>query len=244
MRSLSRVLGGLLFFSLVGVSLAFAPIVAADEPFLASTGGEFLYYVRNPITQDGKLVSGERYLVPREDIRPTWGIATVPVRRVWPEDLVKLPLRGTIAYGPGTLIQVPDDYKVYVVTRGRILRYIDSESTAARHFGRDWVSKIKHVPSSWLPHYRFGKPIVGDTWLSDKELEVSIAALFESTERAWRENVAALRDRERLGTIQGTIIPFLYQTMRVEGNPAPFVHGKWLLGGRGRGWMYGTDTVN
>lgn len=248
MRS-AYLLGGLSFFVVaLGIgSIIALPRASADQPYLVQCGGDFVYYLRDPaFGADGALVAATRYLIPRDEIRASWQLGGAPINYVEHSKMITLPIRGTLTYAPGTLLKVPDDPSVYVVTRNRVLRPIISESAAAKHFGLDWASKIKNIPSSWLPQYQFGGLIFNETWFSDKEFEVSAATLYEATDPAWdsAERSAALRDQERLSVIQGTIIPFLYDVIRGKGLVAPQVYSKWLLGTKGADWVYGTDTVN
>lgn len=245
MRTLYAI-GGLLFFGIFAVAVPLVAACAAD-PFLAKCDGDFPYYIRDAVLDvDGTASAGTRWVVPREDIKISWGLANAAVTYMTGSRLSLLPLLGTVPYAPGTLIKAPDDSAVYVVTRSRILRPIANEGAAAKHFGREWVSKIKEIPSSWLPQYQFGGLVFPETWFSDKEREVSASALYEATDSGWdsRERSARLRDEERLAAIQGIIIPFLHNVILSEGHVAPQVHGKWLLGTKGADWVYATDELN
>lgn len=239
-------IGGLLIFGVFAVAVPLLAACAAD-PFLAKCDGDFPYYIRDAVIEsDGTASTGTRWIVPREDIKASWGLANAVITYMTGAKLSLLPLLGTVPYAPGTLLKVPDDPAVYIVTRSRVLRPIISETAAAKHFGREWASKIKEIPASWLPQYQFGVLVVPETWFSDKELEVSAASLYEATDPAWdsRERSARLRDEERLAAIQGIIIPFLRNVILSEGHVAPQVYEKWLLGTRGADWVYATDELN
>lgn len=240
------VIGGMLLFGVFAVAMPIVAACAAD-PFLAKCDGDFPYYIRDAVLDtDGTANAGTRWVIPREDIKASWGLANTAVKFMTGSRLSLLPLLGTVPYAPGTLLKVPEDPAVYVVTRSRVLRPLISEVAAAKHFGREWVSKIKDIPASWLPQYQFGVLVTPETWFSEKELEVSTAALYEATDPAWdsRERAARLRDEERLATIQGTIIPFLHNVILREGHVAPQVYGKWMLGTKGADWVYATDELN
>lgn len=239
-------IGGLAFFSVLAMTVRTVAACAAD-PFLAKCDGDFPYYIRDAvIAPDGTASAGTRWVIPREDIKASWGLASTVVTYMTGSRLSLLPLLGTVPYAPGTLLKVPDDPAVYVVTRSRVLRPIVSEASAAKHFGREWASKIKEIPSAWLPQYQFGGLVFPETWFSNKEREVSAAALYEATDPNWndRERMARLRDEERLAAVQGIIIPFLQDVIADEGHSAPQVSGKWLLGTRGADWVYATDALN
>lgn len=239
-------IGGLLLFGVFAVAVPLVAACAAD-PFLAKCDGDFPYYIRDAvIASDGTASAGTRWVVPREDIKASWGMANTVVTYMTGAKLSLLPLLGTVPYAPGTLLKVPDDSAVYVVTRSRVLRPIANEGAAAKHFGREWTSKIKEIPSSWLPQYQFGGLVFPETWFSNKEREVSAAALYEATDAGWdsRERAARLRDEERLAAVQGIIIPFLSNVILSEGHVAPQVSGKWLLGAKGADWVYGADELN
>jgi len=239
-------IGGLVLFFVFAITVPMVAACAAD-PFLAKCDGDFPYYIRDAVmAPDATASAGTRWVIPREDIKASWNLASAAVTYMTGSKLSLLPLLGTVPYAPGTLVKVPDDPAVYVVTRSRVLRPIVSEVTAAKHFGREWVSKIKEIPSSWLPQYQFGGLVFPETWFSNKEREVSAAALYEATDPNWndRERMARLRDEERLATVQGVIIPFLHNVILSEGHVAPQVSGKWLLGTKGADWVYGTDELN
>lgn len=221
------------------------PRALKAEPCLTHCGGRFDYYIRDAVVDSAnKVVGGFRYVISRDDIGASWHLGNDKVKKLSALELAQLPLGGVVPYAPGTLLKIPDDYHVYAVTRSRVLRWIDTASTAAKKFGSDWENKIKEIPGSWLQHYQFGLPIINETWFSQKEMEVSEAALYETTNPAWREKAAVLRDQERLTSIQEIIIPFLHDIYYNKGKSVPVVHGKWLLGEKGSDWVYATDTMN
>lgn len=103
--------------------------------------------------------SGHRYTFPNERIYQSWYQDFSSVELVTPEALAGYRLSGAIVYRPGTLIKLTTDPKVYLVTEGGVLRWIETEAVARQLFGDAWSTRIHDLSDAFFPAYTVGSPI-------------------------------------------------------------------------------------
>ncbi len=213
----------------------------ADSGF-AKCGGKAAYYIRDAVRDSaGVITRGDRFVIERTDIWRSWGVSDSELEHVSKHDLNSYPLKGALPYAPGTLVKTPDDFKVYAVTRGRVLRHVITPQTARRHFGVNWDKNVRVIPESWMSQYQVGSPIYNETTFAPRELSRDSASLYEITDEDWKQKAALIRDNQRLAAIQEVIIPFVWDTAIAEGRISPQAVDKILLGSVDAGRVWATD---
>ena len=144
--NMTSFVGAVLAVALLATPAHAADLVAGD---LMKASGSAVYYY----AQDGK-----RYVFPNEKIYRSWFADFSLVKTVSDFTLARFPLGGNVTNHPATrLTKVADDPRVYVITPGRVLRWISSELVARDLFGKDWPTLIDDV--SDLSDYSMGSPI-------------------------------------------------------------------------------------
>lgn len=103
---------------------------------------------------------GKRYVFPNDKTYLTWFDTFSYVRKITDEELSAKPLGGNVTYKPASrLVKIDTDPKVYVVTRGGVLRWIKSERIAQQVFGDNWRSQIDDLPDPFFTNYKLGQDI-------------------------------------------------------------------------------------
>ena len=102
---------------------------------------------------------GKRYVFTDAQTYFSWypdfnGILTV-ARDV----LAQIVIGGNITYKPGSLVKIQTDPKVYVVSRGGILRWVPTEAIAVALFGPSWARMVHDVPVVFFLNYVIGAPM-------------------------------------------------------------------------------------
>lgn len=104
---------------------------------------------------------GKRYVFPNSQIFKSWFGDFKDVQTITPEQMAALQLGGNVKYRPGvTMIKLQTDPRVYVVAPGGVLRWVNSETVAAKHYGADWNKKVQDISDAFFGNYSFGEPIV------------------------------------------------------------------------------------
>jgi hypothetical protein len=102
---------------------------------------------------------GKRYVFPNEKTYFTWytGFST---KLVSDAELAAVSVGGAVTYRPGAkLVKVTTDPKVYAVSHGGTLRWIETEQLAAGLYGPDWSTKVDDLPDAFFATYKVGSPI-------------------------------------------------------------------------------------
>jgi len=103
---------------------------------------------------------GKRYVFVNDKSYFSWYPDFSQVKVISDADLAQIPIGGNITYRPGAkLVKVQTDPKVYAVARGGILRWLESETVAARLYGVDWNKQIDYIPVAFFVNYKIGDPI-------------------------------------------------------------------------------------
>ena len=91
----------------------------------------------------------------------TWFQGFDSVVEVSPSVLGQIPLGKNIAYRPASrMVKFVTLDKVYVVTRGGMLRWVTSEAVATGLYGTDWNTKIDDIADTFFVNYTFGADIL------------------------------------------------------------------------------------
>lgn len=103
---------------------------------------------------------GKRYVFPNEKTYLSWFNTFSYVKQIADAELMKTSLGGNVTYKPGTrLIKIETDPKVYVVTRGGVIRWLKTEDVAEQLYGKDWTKRVDDMPDAFFTNYKDGQPI-------------------------------------------------------------------------------------
>ncbi len=144
---------------LLGVGMlapSFAPVLADTlyPSTLIKGSGPAVYWY--------SAVDSRRYVFPNTDTFYSWfppsQLARVNVMS--DAEIVAIRIGGTMTYRPSTrLLKIATDPKVYVVERGNVLRWLESESVAAAMYGSRWDLLVDTVPDAFFVNYAVGASI-------------------------------------------------------------------------------------
>lgn len=116
--------------------------------------------------QPGQLVKGEsnsavylidykglRYVFPNQAVYNSWYDDFDEVSTWSDASIAEHQLVGNVTFRPGSLMKIPSDPRVYVVSRGNRYRWITSEQDAARMFGNNWALQVHDTSEAYLIDY-------------------------------------------------------------------------------------------
>jgi hypothetical protein len=119
------------------------------------TAGTFIKGSLPAVYYCGK--DGKRYVFVNDKVFFTWYSDFSSVITISDTDLAKIPLGGNITYRPGKrMIKVQSDPRVYVISRGGLLRWVSSEAIALQLFGPNWATMIDDVSDAFFVNYTMG----------------------------------------------------------------------------------------
>jgi hypothetical protein len=103
---------------------------------------------------------GKRYVFVNDKAYFSWYPDFSTVKTISDTTLGNIMIGGNITYRPGTrMVKIVSDPKVYVVARGGILRWVETEAAATRLFGANWNTQIDDINDSFFVNYTVGAPI-------------------------------------------------------------------------------------
>jgi len=103
---------------------------------------------------------GKRYVFVNDKAYFSWYPDFSTVQIVPDSTLANIMIGGNITYRPGTrMVKIQSDPRTYVVARGGVLRWVETEAAAVRLFGISWNTMIDDVPDSFFVNYILGAPI-------------------------------------------------------------------------------------
>ena len=103
---------------------------------------------------------GKRYVFVNAPAFFSWYPDFSTVRTVSDSTLANIMIGGNITYRPGSrMVKILSDPKVYVVARGGVLRWVETEAAATRLFGNNWNAMIDDIPDCFFVNYKAGAPI-------------------------------------------------------------------------------------
>ncbi len=104
--------------------------------------------------------NGKRYVFVNDRAYFSWYQDFSTIKTISDADLALIPLGGNITYRPGSrMIKIQSDPRVYVISRGGILRWVSSEAIAAALYGANWATMIDDVSDAFFVNYTVGAPI-------------------------------------------------------------------------------------
>jgi outer membrane protein assembly factor BamB len=103
---------------------------------------------------------GKRYVFVNDKAYFSWYPDFSTVKTISDATLGNIMVGGNITYRPGTrMVKIVSDPKVYVVARGGVLRWVETEAAAIRLFGANWNKMIDDISDSFFVNYKVGTPI-------------------------------------------------------------------------------------
>ena len=159
------------FFAAALSFAAFTPLFAsalspAQPSLIRAPGSSAVYYA---------LPDGRRFTFPNERIYRSWYSDFSAVQSVSNNELASYQLAGAVVYHPGQLIKITTDPKVYAVTEGGVLRWLETETVARRAAGTSWASLVHDLPDELFPAYTIGSPV------RESDMTFSLAPLLTSS---------------------------------------------------------------
>lgn len=150
-------------FVLTTILAGTLPAVAQAQPAnsLIKGSGPAVYFYA---------VDGKRYVFPNEQTYRSWYSSQMYIVPMSDSDIGFIPIGGNVTIKPGsTLVKVTTDPKVYLVARGRVLRWVQTEQLAQALYGATWNKKVVDVPDVFFTNYLVGDPIMNadDVTLAD-----------------------------------------------------------------------------
>lgn len=180
-------------------------------------------------------LDGFRYVFPNDKTYFTWYTNFDSVKWVSDADLTKIQIGGNVTYKPGArMIKINSDPRVYVISKGGLIRAINSEAVAKALYGALWNKMIDDVPDGFFSNYKLGGTI-------------DDASMFSpSSEKAEAGNIDA--DKALKAAVVVTITDSGYSPSNVTvnvGTPVRFVNSgsnKHTASDDAGDW--GTGTLN
>jgi len=103
---------------------------------------------------------GFRYVFPNDKTYFTWYKDFSSVKWVSDADLTKIQIGGNVTYKPGSkMIKINSDPRVYVISKGGLIRAIGSEAVAKALYGTKWNKMVDDVPDGFFSNYKMGGTI-------------------------------------------------------------------------------------
>jgi len=119
--------------------------------------------------------NGKRYVFPNEKTYKSWYSDYSTVQKISDADLATLMIGGNVTYKPGSfLLKIVSDNKVYAVSKGGVLRPIDSEQVAKDLYGAAWSTMVHDVSDAFFTNYTVGSAITAASQY-DKAGELAMA---------------------------------------------------------------------
>ncbi len=108
---------------------------------------------------------GQRYVFPNEKVYGSWYADFSQVKTISDEALASIAIAGNVTYRPGVkLVKITTDPKVYAVSQGGVLHWLQTAEIAQGLYGKNWEALIQDVPDTFFVNYIVSSPI---TQLSD-----------------------------------------------------------------------------
>lgn len=124
---------------------------AASVGELIKASGPAVYYYA---------ADGKRYVFPNEKSYFSWFMDFSGVRTISDTELASIMIGGNVTVRPGThLVKIQTDPKVYAVTMGGMLHWIESEAIATTLYGANWAQRVIDVPDSFFVNYTIGSSV-------------------------------------------------------------------------------------
>lgn len=133
-----------------------SPVFAADAPCesgsrIKPAGSTAVYYCG---------ANGKRYVFPNDRAYFTWYPDFKGVQTLTDAEIAAVPLGGNVTYRPGVrMVKIQSDPSVYAVSKGGVLRWVQTEGAAKTLYGADWAKQVDDVSDAFFFSYTIGEPI-------------------------------------------------------------------------------------
>ncbi len=135
-------------------SVASAATLASGDLVKASGPAVYLY-----------VGDGKRYTFPNETTFKSWYKDFSGVKTISDADLATLQLAGNVTMRAGTyLAKITTDPKVYALSPGGQLHWVQSEAIALALYGANWAKKVVDVPDAFFTNYSVGASLATATY--------------------------------------------------------------------------------
>ena len=125
---------------------------AVGKGMLVKASGPAVYYKSAD--------NGQRYVFPNEKTYFSWYRDFSGVVTISDAELAAIPIGGNVTIRPGTkLVKITTDPKVYAVTLGGMLHWVESEAIATQLYGASWAGRVVDVPDSFFVNYTIGSSV-------------------------------------------------------------------------------------
>jgi hypothetical protein len=145
----------------------------------------------------------ERHVIPNEAVFESWGLDFADVEYVGAGTYTAMPLAQNVYVRPGTfLVKIQASPKVYAVSSGGVLRWIETEDIATKLYGANWAKRVIDLPEILFARYTQGEPIAralypGGSYVKDADGSVWY---ISDTKKRWSigpKTLAALDLQEK-----------------------------------------------
>ncbi len=103
---------------------------------------------------------GRRYVFPNEKVYLSWYTDFSQVKTLSDEALASISIGGNVTYRPGIkLVKINTDPKVYAVSQGGVLHWLQTAQIAQELYGQNWPALVQDVPDAFFVNYSVGAPI-------------------------------------------------------------------------------------
>lgn len=129
-------------------SASAATLVAGD---LIKASGPTVYYYAS---------DSRRYVFPNETTFFSWFSDFSSVKVLSDSELAAIPLVRNLTIRPGTkLVKITTDPKVYTVSTGGVLHWVQSEALATQLYGSSWNRRVVDVQDGYFQNYTTGSAL-------------------------------------------------------------------------------------
>gem|GEM_PF-2110559 len=105
-------------------------------------------------------VDSKRYIFPAETTYLSWYDDFKNIRQISDAELASLAIGGNVTIRPGSkLVKITSDPKVYAVSRGGVLRWVETEAIARELYGERWALYVVDISDAFFINYNLGEPI-------------------------------------------------------------------------------------
>ncbi|TAL19645.1 hypothetical protein EPN90_02895 [Patescibacteria group bacterium] len=159
---------------LIGIVTPPASLFAFSPRTLIKTSASPTIYF---LAEDGK-----RYVFPNYGTFQSWYPAGSKDLTVLSSgEIAAIPLGGNVTYRPGArLLKITTDPKVYAVAKNGVLRWVTTETLAAKLYGPAWNTLVSDVPDAFFTDYTPGDPVTSPELYDAKAQMVAVPTVQEN----------------------------------------------------------------
>ena len=166
---------GVIIATMLGSMLAAALAVPSAASAEGCTSGSLIKGSLPAVYYCG--ADGKRYVFTNHKAYFTWYADFSGITVLTDSELGAIPIGGNVTYRPGKkMIKIQSDPRVYVISRGGVLRHVPSEDCAATLYGSKWNTEIDDISDAFFVNYQVGSPLATcSDFDKSGELNVSVS---------------------------------------------------------------------